>query len=150
MMSSMLFVHTLWRFLYSDYPSLENALFKVFCQKTTLTNLYRNGKDLVGACQFKKLSTIKRRASFSKNGETRGLTRNRSFLPGLHGDPTVLVLDWSPLAEFLATSKKEEILAQNKLLPTTATTADAAKQIINKKKELERNGDEYTFSNKYL
>ena len=32
-----------------------------------------------GRMAIQKLSTIKRRASFSKNGETRGLTRNRSF-----------------------------------------------------------------------
>ena len=106
-------------------PKFGECIVQSILSEDDITNLYRNGKGRLGACNS-KLSTIKRRASFSKNGETRGLTRNRSFLPGLHGDPTVLVLDWSPLAEFLATSKKEEILAQNKLLPTTATTPDAA------------------------
>ena len=103
-----------------------------------------------GRVAIQKLSTIKRRGSWSKDGSTRGLTRDRSFLPGLHGDPSVLVLDWQGLADYLMEYRKDEILKQNEKLPKSAMDPTAVQKIILKKIDLKKNGKTYTFSDQKL
>jgi hypothetical protein len=103
-----------------------------------------------GRVAIQKLSTIRRRGSWSKDGSSRGLARNRSFLPGLHGDPTVLMLDWQSLEEYVAEHRKNEVEEQNKQLPKSATMPNEVKKILKKKIKLESIGEEYTFSNNKL
>jgi hypothetical protein len=101
-----------------------------------------------GRLGLNKLSQFRRRGSWSKDGGTRGPTRNRSFLPGLDGDPVVLMLDWSMLSEYLIDERAEIIEQQNAQLPHSAFDTTAVLNTVRRAEEMEALGKSYTFSDK--
>ena len=67
-------------------------------------------------------------------------------MPGLDGDPVVLMLNWTDVSSYLLDNEPDKIEEQNTALPKTCTDPSEVIKVMQKQDGLEKDGKEYTFS----
>eukprot|EP00945_MAST-04E_sp_MAST-4E-sp1_P002706 g2706.t1 len=127
-------------------PEFGDCVIRAMLPSAKLDKEIPEWEESGGRVHLDKLSHLRRRGSWSKNGETRGETRSRSWMPGLDGDPVVLMLNWTDVSSYLLDNEPDKIEEQNTALPKTCTDPSEVIKVMQKQDGLEKDGKEYTFS----